>query len=112
MMYEEFSHFIETSDKDYPFSKCYKTKNDDIFYIEPQFYTQLKNLKNIHKDRFDEVLLEMEIIVKENHKVVFTMDYESPMVNKEGFIYQEIEDILDRLGIYVEDKSRGSDYGD
>ncbi len=112
MNYQEFAHFKELKDKENPFSKLYETKNGDLFYIEPQFYTQMMTLKNIHKDRFNEVLLEMEIIVSENHKVIFTMDFESPITHKKDFIYQEIEDVLDRLGIFVEDKSRGSDYGD
>ena len=112
MNYEEFNHFEEIKDPSYPFTKCYKTKYGDIFYVEPQFYTQLQTLKTIQKDRYNEILLEMEIIVRENHNVIFTMDYESPMTHKEKYIYQEIEDVLDRLGIFIEDKSRGSDYGD
>lgn len=40
------------------------------------------------------------------------MDYEVPLTHAENYIYQEITDITDSLGIFVEDKSRGSDYGD
>lgn len=54
----------------------------------------------------------MEIIVKKNRLVVFTGDFESSPTEAEGAIYLEITDITNPLHIYVEDKSRGSDYGD
>lgn len=54
----------------------------------------------------------MKRIVKANHKVVFTGDYEAPLSHVEDAVYLEIFDITDRLQLFVEDKSRGSDYGD
>ena len=50
--------------------------------------------------------------MKKNKKIIFTANYETPQTEKEGFIYLEITDVTDPLHIYVEDKSRGSDYGD
>ena len=50
---------------------------------------------------------------KKYKKVVFVYDYENPYVKDlDGFIYRELTDISDPLHIFVEDKSRGSDYGD
>jgi hypothetical protein len=54
----------------------------------------------------------IEQIIKDNPKVVFTGNFETPFIDKEGFLYREIGDITDPLKIFVEDKSRGSDYGD
>ena len=53
-------------------------------------------------------------VVKKNRKVVFTAEYEYPQTEPQDdeYIYLEIFDITDPLKIYVEDKSRGSDYGD
>ena len=51
-------------------------------------------------------------IVKKHKRVIFTSNYEFQQKKKEGYIYREIEDVCDPLLIFVEDKSRGSDYGD
>ena len=52
-------------------------------------------------------------IVKKNKKVVFTGNFEFPQTETdEDYIILEITDVTDPLKIYVEDKSRGSDYGD
>jgi hypothetical protein len=48
-------------------------------------------------------------------KDVLSLLFENPQTltdDEEGFIILEIFDITDPLKIYVEDKSRGSDYGD
>ena len=50
--------------------------------------------------------------VKRNKRVVFTADFENPVVHQEGFVYQEIEDITDKIGLFSGYISRGSDYGD
>ena len=51
-------------------------------------------------------------VVKKNKKVVFVGNFEYPQTEVEGFIFLEVTDITDPLKIFVEDKSRGSDYGD
>ena len=76
------------------------------------FYTQLNRLEEIYPDKYNQIIDKMESIVHKNKKVIFTHDFESPYVNYDDFIYVEIEDITNHLHIYVEDKSRGSDYGD
>ena len=111
MKFKEWEHLETSKDRDNPLTELYHLE-DALFFVEPAYYTQLMNLKNIYPERFDEVIEEMNRIVLKNKKVVFCHDYENPYVQKEDFIYLEIQDVLDPLKIFVEDKSRGSDYGD
>ena len=109
----EFTHLKELKDKANPFCKVYQYPNGETFYIEPIFYTQLMGFKEQHPESFDKILKRIEDIVLKNKYVIFTGDFEciKTKVN-DSYIYQEITDITDPLNIYVEDKSRGSDYGD
>lgn len=110
--YEEFNQFELGFDKDNPFSTLYIINKDTMFYIEPAFYSQLKGFKERHEDKYQLIIDEIIRLVKKNKKIIFTANYETPQTEKEGFIYLEITDVTDPLHIYVEDKSRGSDYGD
>ena len=112
MKYEEFKDYQELVDKNNPFSTLYQLQTGEKFYIEPVFYTMLKGFKDHHPDKYQLIVNEIINRVKENKQVVFTGNYECPLTNIEGFIYLEITDITDPLHIFVEDKSRGSDYGD
>ena len=51
-------------------------------------------------------------LFKKNEKVVFVGNFEYPQTEVEGYIFLEVTDVTDPLQIFVEDKSRGSDYGD
>lgn len=111
--YKEFEKYTLIKDEKNPFSKKYLTEDNDVFYVEPVFYTMLMSFKEHHKDSIDLILKEMERVVKKNHKVVFTGNFESPFtIVDDDFVILEIFDITDKLNIFVEDKSRGSDYGD
>ena len=112
MKYEEFKDYQELVDKNNPFSTLYQLQTGEKFYIEPVFYTMLKGFKDHHPDKYQLIVKEIINKVKENKQVVFTGNYECPLTKVEGFIYLEITDITDPLHIFVEDKSRGSDYGD
>ena len=112
MKYEEFSHLKELVDKQNPFSTLYELETGERFYIEPVFYTMLKGFKDHHPEKYPLIVEEILKLVKANKKVVFTGNYECPLTNVEDYIYLEITDITDPLHIFVEDKSRGSDYGD
>ncbi len=112
MAYEEWSNLTTIIDKDNPFSTLYELSSGERFYIEPAFYTQLQGMKAHHPQSYCLIINEIEAIVKKNKKVVFTADFELPLTKKDDYIYQEIEDITNSLGLFVEDKSRGSDYGD
>ncbi len=104
--------YKEIKDQEHPLCLCYENDEGDRFYIEPGFLYALENLKERRRDEFPKILQKLKEEVKENHRVVFTANYETPFLEIEGYIYREITDITDPLLIFVEDKSRGSDYGD
>ena len=112
MKYKEWEHLETTIDKDNPLVDLYHLETGEEFFIEPAFYTQFTYLKSIYSEHVERVVEEMNNIVRRNKKVIFCHDYEHPLIIKDDFIYLEIEDVLNPLGIFVEDKSRGSDYGD
>lgn len=111
--YPEWNHLERIIDSKNPFSSLYKYDDGSMFYVEPVFYTQLEEFGKHHEQAVKLILEEMERVVHKNKLVVFTGEFESPLTkNVENAIYLEIFDITDKLQIFVEDKSRGSDYGD
>lgn len=110
--YPEFEHLKIIEDKPNGFASLFEYEDGSRFYIEPVFYSQLSGFKLHYPNEFPTILKQMEIIVKKNKRVVFTGDFECSPTETEDFIYLEITDITDPLHLYVEDKSRGSDYGD
>lgn len=112
MIYEEFANYKLIEDKNNPFCNLYELETGERFYIEPVFMTMLRGFKEQFADRYNEILNELINIVKKNKKVIFTGNFEFPQTIAEGYIILEVTDITDRLKIFAEDKSRGSDYGD
>ena len=113
MKIELFKDFELVKDNNNPFSDHYVIDGETDFYIEPAFYTQLKGFEDRHnQDNFQRILQRMIEVVKKNKKVVFVGNFEYPQTEVENYIFLEITDITDPLQIFVEDKSRGSDYGD
>lgn len=112
MIYEEFNKYEQFKDETNPFCNAYKTKEGHIFYVEPGFYQGMLGFKEKRKERYQDLLNAIYKTIDDNEKVIFTWSYDSPFMEKDGFIYREISDISDPLKIYVEDKNRGSDYGD
>ena len=113
MIYEEFKQYKLEMDKNNPFCNHYILDSGEDFYIEPVFYTQLKGFKERHTlEDYNRIINKMIEIVKKNKKVVFVGNFEYPQTEVEGYIFLEITDVTDPLKIFVEDKSRGSDYGD
>ena len=112
MKYVEFENFKQLIDGKNPFSTLYELDSGERFYIEPVFYTMLKGFKDHHPDKYQIIINEIIKTVIKNKRVVFTGNYECPLTNVDDYIYLEINDITDPLKIFVEDKSRGSDYGD
>lgn len=111
-LYKEWSNLKVIEDSQNPFSTLYAYDDGSMFYIEPIFYTQLRGFEEQNPGCAVVILKEMEQLVKKNKRVVFTGDFDQPYTHVDDYIFLEIFDITDRLGIYVEDKSRGSDYGD
>ena len=111
MIDKDFEIFEKLDNPEFPFASKVGYK-DCVFYVEPQFFAQLQGMKAYRADVWDIFWNGFLNTILENKKVVFTQDYENTYVNIDGFIYREITDISDPLHIFVEDKSRGSDYGD
>lgn len=112
MTYEEFKSLKIIPDKENPFSTLFEYPDGARFYMEPIFYSQLRGFKELHPNEYPLIINGLEETVHKNKRVVFTGDYFAPSTNAKGYIYLEITDITDPLNIFVEDKSRGSDYGD
>ena len=112
MKYEEFAKYKITYEKEYPFTPHIFINQDTDFYLEPMVYTQLQGFKERHPDKYQIIIDALIKRVIQNKHVVFVGDFESYMIELDGYIYLEITDITDPLQIFVEDKSRGSDYGD
>ena len=112
MKIKEFEHLKEVVDLENPFIPHYVIDDESDFYIEPMFYSQLLGFKERHEDKYDLIVSSLLERVKKNKKVIFVSDFENNTFEKDGYIILEITDITDPLQIFVEDKSRGSDYGD
>ena len=114
MIYEEFSALKQIKDNHNPFSTLYELEDGSRFYIEPVFYTHLRGFKErIPHQQYLLIINRIIEVAKKNKKVIYTGNFEFPQTDvDEDFIILEITDITDPLQIYVEDKSRGSDYGD
>ena len=112
MSYEEFKEFKSVKDEENPFSHHFVIDENTDFYLEPVVFTQLHGFQERHPDKYDLIIKSMIERVKSLKKVIFVGDFENYFTEKEGYIYLELSDITDPLKIFVEDKSRGSDYGD
>jgi len=112
MEFSEFKDFKKVEDKHFIGCSLYIIDKDHDFYMEPNFESQLSYLSERFHDRFPEIVKSMMTIVGKNKHVIFTADFESPVVSLEGYIYREVGDILDPLHIDSGYISRGSDYGD
>jgi hypothetical protein len=112
MTYEVFDKYQPIVDAQNPLVHCYQDEEGNTFYVEPGFYEGLMGFAEKRGEAFDRIMEEIDATIKKNHRVIFTADFENPWIEREGFIYREIFDLTDPLRIFVEDKSRGSDYGD
>lgn len=112
MTYPEFDAYKEVKDPLNHLVHCYEDELGNRFYVEPGFYDGILGFKEKRAERFTDLMAELDATVKKNHRVIFTADFENPWITREGYIYREIFDLTDPLHIFVEDKSRGSDYGD
>ena len=112
MNYELFKDYQIETDKNHPFLVHVILDKDSDFYFEPMVYTQLKGFEERHKDKINLIVDEIINRVKRNKHVLFVGDYETYFEEIDGYIVLEIIDITNHLKIFVEDKSRGSDYGD
>ena len=112
MIIEEFSMFKQVEDKNHPLIPHFIIDENTDFYLEPIFLTQMHGFKERHKDKYQTIVDAVIERVKRNKKVILIGDFETNTLEIPGYVCLEITDITDPLKIFVEDKSRGSDYGD
>lgn len=110
--YPEWNNLKEEFDSKNPYSAKYVYPNGDIFYVEPIYYYKLKSFESHFENKLVDILNEMERVVHKYRLVVFINDEDEEISDVEGATYLTIQDICNPLQIFVEDKSRGSDYGD
>lgn len=112
MDFKDFPHLTPLEDKENPLVLLFRNEEGDLLYLEPGFLYALEGMKEKRGADYPRILLRIEEELRSEHRLILTGNYETPFFSKEGFVYREITDITDPLGILVEDKSRGSDYGD
>ena len=110
--YPEWKDLKFELEKTNSFTAKFTYPNGDTFYVEPIYYYKLQSLYQHHENRFNEILEEMERLVHKYHSVVFINDEDEEITDIEEAVYLTIQDVCNPLQIFVEDKSRGSDYGD
>lgn len=112
MIYPEWADKVQMVDLKNRIAKCYKLDDDSVFYVEPGFYKALQALRNIYPSRYPEVIKAMEKMAQKNPVTVFAGDADAPLVDVPDAMVFSVVDVCDAVGILLEDKSRGSDYGD
>jgi hypothetical protein len=104
MEMEEFRNLKVYVDPDYKHINSYILDAGEIFYVEPNFYTQLRYCKEHFEKQYSEIIEKIIDIAKRNKKVIFTGNFDSPVVFKDDFIYREINDVLAELKLYFDNK--------
>ena len=112
MNHVDFKEYKLEKDEANPFSPHFIISEEIDFYVEPVVFTQLNGFKERHPDKYHLIIEEIKNTVKRLKKVIFVGDFENYFTEKDGYTYLELIDITNKLKIFVEDKSRGSDYGD
>ena len=110
MNYEEFKKYKEISDN--KFVKKFESKEGNIFYIEPAFYTQMMGLFERYPEQKQIFMNKIDELVNANKIIAFVYDFENPFLDYKDAVLREFVDVTDACKIFYEDKSRGSDYGD
>lgn len=101
-------------DKKNPFTNFYSCRNCGTFYIEPIFMRKLELYEELHgrNKNYNKMIQVMQDVVSKNNIVVFTNDIDNSISKVEGAIFIEFRDITDLAHVFINDISRGSDYGD
>ncbi len=104
MEMKEFEVFKTVVDEKYPRINKYELDDGSTFFVEPNFYTQLLYAKEHFLEKFDQIINKMIEIVKRNRKIIFTADYEAPVVYLDDYYYREIDDVLGELKLTFDNK--------
>lgn len=106
MEYIEFKNLKINTNSEYKnIVPSFILDDGSIFYIEPNFYTQLINLKFQFLDKYDEIINSVLLITKKNKKVIFTGNYDSPLITLDGYIYRDINDLLSYNNLILDIKT-------
>ena len=113
MEMHEFDKYKKIVDENYKEVNLYELEDDSRFYIEPNFYTQLQYVKDHFMDKYDEIVSKIIEITKRNKRMIFTADFENPVVYKEGYYYRELSDVLGEVKLHFDNKGNpDSDWKD
>ena len=113
MEMKEFEKYKKVVDERYPHINKYELETGEMFFVEPNFYTQLEYAKDHFLDKYEDILEHIENAVKRNKKVIFTADFDNPVVYLDDYIYRELSDIMGELKIGFDNKSNpDSDWKD
>lgn len=112
MNYEEFTPYQRVETPLTNFAHGYQLETGEVFYIEPWFYTQFTRLAERFPDMVSPLVDAMINRAKKHKYVVFARDFQNLLIKDERYVAIEIDDLIAELNIVIDDKSRGSDYGD
>jgi len=114
MNYKEFDKLKINEDSKYKnIVPSYIVDKDSIFYMEPNFHTQLVNLKFQFLDEYDDLIDSIILITKKYKKVIFTGNYDKPLIEIDDFIYRDINDVLSYNNLILDIKNNpDSDWKD
>lgn len=113
MDYEEFKNAKRIVDDEYKNIALFELEDGSRFYIEPNFYTQLLYVKDHFYDKYNEIIDKIFEIAKRNKKMIFTADFENPVVYKDDYYYRELGDVLGEVHLHFDNKSNpDSDWKD
>ena len=105
MEFEEFKNCKRIEDERYPNIALFELETGERFFIEPNFYTQLRYAKDHFMKQYDLIIETMINIVKRNKRIIFTADYEMPVVYDDSYYYRELDDVLGEIGLSFDIKS-------
>ena len=109
----EFNKYKQIIDENYKDINLYELDDGSRFYIEPNFYTQLQYIKDHFVDHYEEIINKIIEITKRNKRMIFTADFENPVVYKDDYYYRELSDVLGEVKLHFDNKGNpDSDWKD
>ena len=109
----EFNKYKQIIDENYKDINLYELDDGSRFYIEPNFYTQLQYIKDHFVDHYEEIINKIIEIAKRNKRMIFTADFENPVVYKDDYYYRELSDVLGEVKLHFDNKGNpDSDWKD
>ncbi len=111
-MHNYFSKFETLIDlQNSKYAQAYRYKNN-TFYIENNFNEVFSRLEKILPDEFELIKKELFNQIEKNKLVVFCINEEYTPIYRPDAIFLTLIDLANKVNVDIENKSRGSDYGD